>query len=90
VVPLLLSMSCRHNGIGANPVMLIAVSPLLHLHRRCHAGICITMRSLLHATPPPHYRWTAPLLPHCQEGGLTRTAIVLVDVAAVQEEARQW
>ncbi len=86
VAPLPLLMSCRHNGVGANPVMLIVVSPLPHSHRRCHAGIHVTIRSLLHATPPPCYRWTVPLLPHCREGGLIRSTIALVDVAAAQEE----
>ncbi len=35
---------CRHNSVGANPVMLIAVSPLPYPYRRCRAGIHVTRR----------------------------------------------
>jgi hypothetical protein len=33
---------CHHNGVGANPVMLIAVSPLPHPYRPRRAGIHVT------------------------------------------------
>ncbi len=80
---------CRHNGVSINPMMLIVVSPLPHPHRCCRAGICITMRSSLHATPPPRYRWMTPLPPRCREGGLTHGAITLIDVMLPRWHRRQ-
>jgi hypothetical protein len=80
---------CCHDGVSANPVMVIVISPLPYPHRHCRAGIRVTMRSLLRTALPPRYRWTAPLPPHCWEGGLTRGAIALVDVVPPRWHRRQ-
>jgi hypothetical protein len=50
---------CRHDGVGIDPMMLIAVFPLPHPHRRCRAGICVACREqcgprcTLRRRPPP-------------------------------------